>query len=134
MCHNAVIAEVISLPEGSPNKYRLAQLVNTPAGCRVHLLEIFFATGSEAQIYLCQFNTDTGKTNSTKTASKSTAADLDYSVGTIVTFKSGGPKMTILGIINSDTVYCGWFTAEGKHEKNSFPKTVLQIPLTSQRC
>lgn len=46
-------------------------------------------------------------------------------IGDVVTFKSGGAKMTIIRI-NPDSVACAWFETE-KQQINAFPKEALMI-------
>jgi len=50
-----------------------------------------------------------------------------FTAGDIVRLKSGGPKMTILGIDDDDAVFaCKWFDRNGKLHSDSFPVDMIE--------
>ena len=49
----------------------------------------------------------------------------DFEIGNVVQLKSGGPKMTIHGLVSDGDVICQWFEGDAVHEE-SFPREALQ--------
>src|ERR1700750_1858856 len=49
----------------------------------------------------------------------------DFEIGNVVQLKSGGPKMTVHGLVSDGDVICQWFEGNAVHEE-SFPREALQ--------
>jgi uncharacterized protein YodC (DUF2158 family) len=49
----------------------------------------------------------------------------DFEMGHVVQLRSGGPKMTVHGLVSDGDVVCQWFEGNDVHEEN-FPKEVLK--------
>ena len=49
----------------------------------------------------------------------------DFEIGDVVQLRSGGPKMTVHGLVSDGDVVCQWFEGNAVHEE-SFPKEGLQ--------
>jgi uncharacterized protein YodC (DUF2158 family) len=49
----------------------------------------------------------------------------DFEIGNVVQLRSGGPKMTIHGLVSDGDVICQWFEGNVVHEE-SFPREALQ--------
>lgn len=49
----------------------------------------------------------------------------DFEIGDVVQLRSGGPKMTVHGLVSDGDVVCQWFEGNEVHEE-SFPKEGLQ--------
>lgn len=49
----------------------------------------------------------------------------DFEIGDVVVLRSGGPKMTVHGLVSDGDVVCQWFESNEVHEEN-FPKEVLK--------
>lgn len=55
-------------------------------------------------------------------------------IGDIVQLKSGGPKMVIETMSNTDTLYCVWSTKNGEVQGGSFiPAIVKKVAMSSKR-
>jgi uncharacterized protein YodC (DUF2158 family) len=52
-------------------------------------------------------------------------AVMDFEIGDVVKLRSGGPKMTVHGLVSDGDVVCQWFEGNEVHEEN-FPKDALQ--------
>ena len=53
------------------------------------------------------------------------AAMEDFEIGDVVQLRSGGPKMTVHGLVSDGDVVCQWFEGNAVHEE-SFPKDALK--------
>ena len=51
----------------------------------------------------------------------------NYQIGDLVQLKSGGPTMTVTGVVGPRFVECKWFSGS-KCEVDQFPKAALQDP------
>jgi uncharacterized protein YodC (DUF2158 family) len=49
----------------------------------------------------------------------------DFEIGNVVQLRSGGPKMTVHGLVSDGDVICQWFEGNAVHEE-SFPREALQ--------
>ena len=49
----------------------------------------------------------------------------DFEIGDVVQLRSGGPRMTVQGLVSDGDVVCQWFEGNAIHEK-SFPKEALR--------
>ena len=49
----------------------------------------------------------------------------DFEIGDVVQLRSGGPKMTVHGLVSDGDVICQWFEGNEVHEE-SFPKEALR--------
>ena len=49
----------------------------------------------------------------------------DFEIGDVVQLRSGGPKMTVHGLVSDGDVVCQWFESYALHEE-SFPRNTLQ--------
>jgi uncharacterized protein YodC (DUF2158 family) len=49
----------------------------------------------------------------------------DFEIGDVVQLRSGGPKLTIHGLVSDGDVVCQWFEGNVVHEE-SFPKEALK--------
>ena len=49
----------------------------------------------------------------------------DFDIGNVVQLRSGGPKMTVHGLVSDGDVICQWFEGNAVHEE-SFPREALQ--------
>ena len=49
----------------------------------------------------------------------------DFEIGNVVQLRSGGPKMTVHGVVSDGDVVCQWFEGNVVHEE-SFPREALQ--------
>ncbi len=49
----------------------------------------------------------------------------DFEIGDVVQLRSGGPKMTVHGLVSDGDVVCQWFEGNEVHEE-SFPKDALK--------
>ena len=49
----------------------------------------------------------------------------DFEIGDVVQLRSGGPKMTVHGLVSDGDVVCQWFEGNEVHEE-SFPKDTLK--------
>jgi uncharacterized protein YodC (DUF2158 family) len=49
----------------------------------------------------------------------------DFEIGSVVQLRSGGPKMTVHGLVSDGDVVCQWFESNQVHEEN-FPKEGLK--------
>jgi len=49
----------------------------------------------------------------------------DFEIGDVVVLRSGGPKMTVHGLVSDGDVVCQWFESNEVHEEN-FPKEALK--------
>lgn len=49
----------------------------------------------------------------------------DFEIGDVVELRSGGPRMTVHGLVSDGDVVCQWFESSEVHEGN-FPKEVLK--------
>jgi len=49
----------------------------------------------------------------------------DFEIGDVVRLRSGGPKMTVHGLVSDGDVVCQWFEGNEVHEE-SFPKDALK--------
>src|ERR1051326_879500 len=49
----------------------------------------------------------------------------DFEIGNVVQLRSGGPKMTVHGLVSDGDVICQWFEGNVVHEE-SFPREALQ--------
>jgi uncharacterized protein YodC (DUF2158 family) len=45
----------------------------------------------------------------------------DFEIGNVVQLRSGGPKMTVHGLVSDGDVICQWFEGNAVHEE-SFPR------------
>lgn len=48
----------------------------------------------------------------------------DFEIGDVVQLRSGGPKMTVHGVVSDGDVVCQWFESDELHEGN-FPNEAL---------
>lgn len=52
---------------------------------------------------------------------------MTFNIGDIVRLKSGGPKMTILGIDGDESTYaCKWFDRNGRLNRDSFQASTIE--------
>ena len=62
----------------------------------------------------------------------------EISKGDIVRLKSGGPKMTVIGITpqsagwGAEAINCKWFPTNEKPETDSFPRSALELANTGE--
>jgi uncharacterized protein YodC (DUF2158 family) len=49
----------------------------------------------------------------------------NFEIGSVVQLRSGGPKMTVHGLVSDGDVICQWFEGNAVHEE-SFPREALQ--------
>jgi uncharacterized protein YodC (DUF2158 family) len=49
----------------------------------------------------------------------------DFEIGDVVQLRSGGPKMTVHGLVSDGDVVCQWFESNEVHQEN-FPKEALK--------
>jgi len=49
----------------------------------------------------------------------------DFEIGDVVQLRSGGPKMTVHGLVSDGDVVCKWFEGNEVREE-SFPKDTLK--------
>ena len=49
----------------------------------------------------------------------------NFEIGDVVQLRSGGPKMTVHGLVSDGDVVCQWFEGNEVHEE-SFPKDALK--------
>jgi len=49
----------------------------------------------------------------------------DFEIGDVVQLRSGGPKITVHGLVSDGDVVCQWFEGNEVH-KESFPKEALK--------
>lgn len=49
----------------------------------------------------------------------------DFAIGDVVQLRSGGPKMTVHGVVSDGDVVCQWFENNEVHEEN-FPNEALK--------
>lgn len=49
----------------------------------------------------------------------------DFEIGNVVQLRSGGPKMTVHGLVSDGDVVCQWFEGNAVHEE-SFPREALK--------
>ena len=52
-------------------------------------------------------------------------SDGEVETGDIVQLVSGGPKMTVLGVVKG-SVKCGWFTKGGEYQQQAFAPNLLK--------
>jgi uncharacterized protein YodC (DUF2158 family) len=48
-----------------------------------------------------------------------------FEIGDVVQLRSGGPKMTVHGVISDGDIVCQWFESDEVHEEN-FPNEALK--------
>jgi len=49
----------------------------------------------------------------------------NFEIGDVVQLRSGGPKMTVHGLVSDGDIVCQWFEGNEVHEE-SFPKDALK--------
>jgi len=49
----------------------------------------------------------------------------NFEIGDVVQLRSGGPKMTVRGVISDGDIVCQWFETDVVHEE-SFPNEALK--------
>jgi uncharacterized protein YodC (DUF2158 family) len=49
----------------------------------------------------------------------------NFEIGDVVQLRSGGPNMTVHGVISDGDIVCQWFEIDVVHEEN-FPKEALR--------
>jgi uncharacterized protein YodC (DUF2158 family) len=49
----------------------------------------------------------------------------DFAIGDVVQLRSGGPKMTVHGVVSDGDVVCQWFEGNEVHDEN-FPNEALK--------
>ena len=48
----------------------------------------------------------------------------DFEIGDVIQLRSGGPRMTVRGLLSDGDVVCRWFDGNAVHEE-SFPSAAL---------
>ena len=50
----------------------------------------------------------------------------DFEIGDVVQLRSGGPKMTVHGVISDGDLVCEWFETDVVHHEENFPNEALK--------
>ena len=55
----------------------------------------------------------------------------DFEIGDVVQLRSGGPKMTVHGLVSDGDVVCQWFEGNEVHEESFLKEALRKVELVT---